>query len=81
MKVALPLHLKWSGPREYDLEDHQHLLLVYETVMREGGAADIATYIDPAEVARLWDELVLPAGVRAAWRAYLELHHDVHLPE
>lgn len=81
MKVTLPLHLKWSGPREYDLDDDQHRLLVYETVMREGGAVDIASYIDPEEVIRLWDRMVLPSGVKQAWRAYLELHHDVQLPE
>jgi transcriptional regulator with XRE-family HTH domain len=67
--VVLPLHLNWSDRgRSFDLRDRRQRALVYERVLREGGAADVLTYIDGALLVDLWDELVLPAGVRAAWR-------------
>ena len=38
-------------------------------MLREGGPADVLAYIDGALLVDLWDDLVLPAGVRAAWDA------------
>jgi len=65
--VELPLHLKWSGPRRYDLRDPVQLRRVYEIVLREGGAADVRRFIDPHVVRELLPDLVLPAHVRTAW--------------
>lgn len=65
--VELPLHLKWSGPRRYDLRDPAQLRRVYEIVLREGGAADIRRYVDPNVVLDLLPDLVLPDRVRSAW--------------
>lgn len=68
--VQLPLHLNWSDRgRHYDLRDRRQRARVYEIVLREGGPADILTYIDGALLIDLWDELVLPRDVRAAWHA------------
>lgn len=78
-KIRLPLHLKWSGPREYDLDDPCQRLRVYEIVLREGRAPDIARYIDPDEVLRLWDQLVLPPRVRVAWADFFELKRGIHV--
>ncbi len=72
-RVTLPIHLKWSGPVEYDLADESDRRTVYEIVLREGGAEDIARFIDPDELLRLWSRLVLPTHVRAAWRDYFRL--------
>lgn len=68
--VELPLHLNWSDPgRRYDLRDRRQRARVYEIVLREGGPADILTYIDGALLIDLWEELVLPHEVRTAWHA------------
>lgn len=66
--VGLPLHLNWSDRgRRYDLRDRRQRARVYEIVLREGGPDDIRAYIDGVLLADLWDELVLPAAIRAAW--------------
>lgn len=79
-RIRLPLHLKWSGPREYDLSDPKERLRVYEIVLREGRAEDIRRFIDPDEVLRLWNELVLPDRVRAAWADYFLLKRGQAVP-
>ncbi len=69
--VELPRHIKWSPPlRPYDLDDPADRLLVYEYVLREGGEEDIRRFIDPDVVLALWEDLVLPRGVRRAWHDY-----------
>lgn len=72
--VELPLHLKWSGPTRYDLDDPQQERAVYEVVLREGGPADIRTYIDVERLRALWPDLHLPPRVRAAWDAWFATH-------
>lgn len=66
--VELPLSLNWSQPgREYRLRDRAERARVYEAVLREGDAKDVLTYIDGALLVDLWNELVLPRDLRAAW--------------
>jgi len=66
--VDLPLHLNWSDRgRRYDLLDRQQRARVYELVLREGGPEDVLAYVDGALLIDLWDELVLPTSIRAAW--------------
>ncbi len=66
--VELPLSLNWSQPgREYRLRDRSDRARVYEAVLREGDAKAVLTYLDGALLVDLWDELVLPRDVRAAW--------------
>jgi transcriptional regulator with XRE-family HTH domain len=68
--VELPLHLNWSDRgRRYDLRDRRHRARVYELVLREGGPDDAIAYIDGALLVDLWDELVLPHPIRAAWNS------------
>ncbi len=67
--VELPLHLNWSDlGRRYNLADRRQRARVYETVLREGGPTDVLRYVDGALLVDLWDELVLPSAVRAAWK-------------
>ena len=67
-KVVLPIHLNWSSPeRVFDLVSRPERARVYEMVLREGRPEDILRYIDGALLVDLWDELVIPASVRAAW--------------
>jgi hypothetical protein len=40
---------------------------VYEIVLQEGTPADILAYVDGALLVDLWEDLVLPRGIRAAW--------------
>ena len=66
--VTLPLHLAWSGKRrEYCLADRGDRERVYEMVLSEGGPEDVLRYLDGALLVDLWDDLVLPRDVRAAW--------------
>lgn len=66
--VELPLHLNWSAPgRAYNLAIRANRARVYETVLQEGQPADILAYVDGALLADLWNDLVLPTGVRSAW--------------
>jgi hypothetical protein len=66
--VQLPIHLNWSDrDRRFDLRDRHQRARVYEIVLREGTAEDIMAYIDGALLVDLWEELVLPTEVRAAW--------------
>lgn len=77
--VELPLHLKWSGPTTYDLDDPQHLRVVYEVVLQEGNAADVREYIDPDVLLALWDDMFLPVGVRRAWRDWFARHRGIQV--
>jgi transcriptional regulator with XRE-family HTH domain len=71
--VALPLHLNWSAPgRQFHMRDRSQRARVYEIVLREGGPEDVLTYIDGALLIDLWNELVLPRHIRAAWAPAVE---------
>lgn len=66
--ITLPPHLNWSQPnREFKLSDRQRRARVYEIVLREGTPEDFLTYVDGALLVDLWESLVLPRDVRAAW--------------
>ncbi|MDQ2708502.1 MAG: hypothetical protein M3Z25_13070 [Actinomycetota bacterium] len=71
--VLLPLHLNWSEPgRVFDLRDRRQRARVYEIVLREGTSEDLLAYVDGVLLVELWDELVLPCGVRALWSPLIE---------
>lgn len=71
--VELPLHLDWSSAdRHVDLRDRAQRARCYEVVLREGTPDDIETYVDGALLVDLWDELVLPTEIRAAWQVAIE---------
>lgn len=70
--VTLPLHLHWSGrSRRFVMRDRRDRARVYEIVLREGSAPDLRTYVDGALLVDLWDELVLPPPIRAAWASLM----------
>ena len=70
--VALPIHLRWSGPpRTYDLDDRRDRARLYEQVLREGDEDDIRHYVRLEDLLDLWDELVLPDSLRTAWERWL----------
>jgi transcriptional regulator with XRE-family HTH domain len=66
--VQLPLRLNWSDRgRTYRMADRTDRARVYESVLREGTADDVLSYIDGALLVDLWPELVLAPELRAAW--------------
>jgi len=66
--VTLPFHVRWSDPVvAYDLATRPDRIRVYEQVLREGTEADVRHFVDPIELAKLFDELVLPPTVRRTW--------------
>lgn len=74
--VTLPLGLNWSRPgATYDLSDRRQRARCYEVMLREGGAGDMLRYIDGALLFDLWDELVLPRALRAAWQPVIDGLH------
>lgn len=77
--LDLPLHLEWSRPESsVDLADRRQRARVYETVLREGRPADIESIIDGALLIDLWNQLVLPRKLRAAWEPVIESARGSH---
>lgn len=71
--VRLPLHVNWSEPtRTFHMRDRAQRARVYEIVLREGTRDDVLAYIDGVLLVELWDDLVLPRSVRAAWAPLIE---------
>lgn len=67
------MSVNWSEPdRVFRLSERGNRALVYELVLREGSADDQLRYIDGALLVDLWDELVLPPEVRAAWAPLIQ---------
>jgi transcriptional regulator with XRE-family HTH domain len=72
-RVTLPLHLEWSQPgRSHNLAERGERARVYEAVLREGQPEDVLAYIDGTLLVDLWDELVLPRTIRAAWARVID---------
>lgn len=71
--VTLPLALNWSRPgAAFDLGDRRQRARCYEVILREGTADDLLRYVDGALLVDLWDELVLPREIRAAWQPVID---------
>jgi hypothetical protein len=77
--VELPLRLWWGPQRAFDLGDPTMLRWMYENVLREAvRAGELRAYLHGATLARIWPELNLPRGVRAAWESrHPQLRHAV----
>lgn len=76
-RLVLPLHLEWSQPGQVvHLADRRQRARAYEVVLREGRSADIESIVDGALLADMWDELVLPRALRAAWQPLIDEVRD-----
>jgi transcriptional regulator with XRE-family HTH domain len=72
-RLEIPLHLEWSrADRSIDLSDRRQRARTYEVVLREGTADDIESIVDGALLVDLWEELVLPQRLRAAWQPLID---------
>ena len=69
--VALPGHIAWSPPFEYDFNDRRDLRCAYVRVMTEGLEDDVRRYIDLDTLVELWSELYLSPHVRGPWERWL----------
>ncbi len=68
--VLLPVRLSWSRPtggRALDLASEHDRRMLYEIVLTEGSIDDVRSYVDAAELLRLWSLLWLSPHVRRAW--------------
>jgi hypothetical protein len=66
--VELPHRLFWQPDRRVNLDNPAVLAWMYETVLREAVTdEELCMWLDEATLLRLWDDLFLPWGVRAAW--------------
>lgn len=75
----MPLHLEWSRPgRMVDLVDRKQRARAYERALREGRPVDIASIVDGVLLVDLWDELVLPRPIRAAWQPLVDHARGEH---
>jgi hypothetical protein len=62
------LRLWWGPQRAFDLDEPTMLAWMYENVLREAIRVDeLRTYLHGPTLVRVWPELNLPRGVRAAW--------------
>lgn len=68
--IAPPRHIVWST-NQVDLADPFQRKWYIRQVIEHGRAADIAS-LDLQEVARLLDELDLPAHLHSLWASFLE---------
>jgi hypothetical protein len=55
--VRLPLHVAWSGKREYDLDDPKQQLPLYALLLAEAQAPDLVDFVNPELLLRLWPRL------------------------
>lgn len=72
-EIALPVSLNWSMPgMTFSLADRHQRGRCYEIVLREGSADDIVQMVNGALLIDLWDDLVLPQEIRAAWQPLID---------
>ena len=66
--VELPHRLFWQPDRRVNLDNPAVLAWMYETVLREAVTEqELCAWLDGPTLLRLWEDLYLPRGVRAAW--------------
>jgi hypothetical protein len=68
--VRLDRSLDWTGDGRYDLDDSGDLQVMYQTVLNQAATVeDLCRWLHGATLRRIWDELWLPARLRALWQA------------
>jgi hypothetical protein len=66
--VDLPVTVNWLQPgRVFRLSEGCRSGSDFQAGAGGGSADDLSRYVDGALLVDLWDELVLPRAVRAAW--------------
>ena len=69
--LKLPSHVRWSDlVVAYNMAVRTDRIRGYEQVLCEGAEEDVLHYVDPNELAELFDDPVLPPSVRRAWQEW-----------
>ncbi|HEX4813833.1 MAG TPA: helix-turn-helix domain-containing protein [Nonomuraea sp.] len=72
LPVAAALGVARLRDRAYDLADREERRAAYALLLREGGPQELLDHVDGVLLAELWEDLDLPADVRAEWRPLVE---------
>jgi transcriptional regulator with XRE-family HTH domain len=60
------------GGRVYELADRTDRRDAYAMLLREGTQKELLEHLDGVLLVELWEELVLPEGVRSAWQGLVQ---------
>lgn len=77
-RVALPLHVAWSGLRTYDLDQPRQCMSLYRTVLAEGQHDDLVAFLNRDLLLAQWSDLrtLISRHIRTVWEeAFPELAH------
>jgi hypothetical protein len=77
--VALPAHLAWSGPTEFDLGDARLRLSMYRIVITTGGRGDFERFLNESLLVKDWprQRKMLGRAYREAWETRFPQLSDV----
>ncbi|MEW1626263.1 transcriptional regulator [Streptomyces sp. NPDC089173] len=69
--VPLPLHLAWSGLREFDLDQPRLRMSFYRIVLAEGTHDDLVDYLDRDLLLTMWPTLrtLISRDIREVWES------------
>lgn len=82
-RVALPLHVAWSGLRAYDLDRPRQRMGLYRTVLTEGQHDDLVAFLNRDLLLAQWPDLrtLISRHIRAVWEeTFPELAHRASGP-
>ncbi|CAM5442983.1 transcriptional regulator [Streptomyces microflavus] len=67
--VSLPLHLAWSGLREFDLDQPRLRMSYYRIVLGEGMHDDLVEYLNRDLLVPMWPTLrtLISRDIRDVW--------------
>jgi hypothetical protein len=73
--VALPGWLAWSGMTEFEVQDREDRVHMYQILMDVGQRRDAASYMDAGLLRQDWALLrrLIPRELRRIWEARLSL--------
>ncbi|CAD5941991.1 MULTISPECIES: transcriptional regulator [unclassified Streptomyces] len=69
--VSLPLHLAWSGLRDFDLDQPRLRVSCYRIVLAEGSHDDLVEYLNRDLLLAMWPILrtLISRGIRDVWES------------
>ena len=65
--ISLPVNVYWGPDADADLDSFAGLSKAYQAVLREGRTVDQEQILNRGRLLEVWNELLLPGRVRAAW--------------
>ncbi|MEU6716777.1 helix-turn-helix transcriptional regulator [Nonomuraea sp. NPDC046802] len=72
LPIAAALGVVRLGDRVYDLADRDARRAAYTALLCEGRPQELLDHLDGVLLVELWDELALPADIRAEWWPLVE---------